>query len=388
MSFDFETNATAIDYGYGVNYKEGHAVLAGAELHIKTAPCIIEGLHGLVDSGYFNWTPSTDERYLEAIVKWMKEVRHFEINKEWLVPSYGIMQAIACTMRAFTKPGDGVILQPPVYVLYHRAIPNCGRVIVNNPLILEGDHYKIDFNDLEEKMSDPRNKMMILCNPHNPIMDFWEEEDLKRIATLAAKHNVIVIADEIFAEHVYEKEAYVSYGTIDGARVNSIVCTSIGKAFNFTGTSHANVIIQDEAIRSAYITQRNEDHYGSLSPFMRTAVLSAYSEEGKQWLAALEEFVHENARYVRAFFETNFPEVKILRHRAGALMWLDLRAFKMSEDALAVLFEKAHITADFGSKYGVEGSGFIRLLIGVPKQELISALERFKKVAEEQGIIS
>ena len=169
------------------------------------------------------------------------------------MPSYGILQAMCTSIRAFTDPGDGIIIQPPVYLLYARAIDRCRRNLVNNPLVYKGDHWEMDFVDLEEKMSRPENKLMMLCNPHNPTMDVWEKKDLERVARLAAKYHVLVVVDEIYAEHVWEEGLMVPYGALSDAEHNCIVCTSLGKSFNFTGTSHANIIIPDDAIRGAYI---------------------------------------------------------------------------------------------------------------------------------------
>lgn len=202
MSFDFQTLADAIDYGFGTGFRPDYTVMAGAQLHVKTAPCIIDALTRFSQSGLYGWTDSDDPLYIRAVVNWMAKVRGWEIEPSWIVPSYGILQAMCASIRAFTQPGDGIIVQQPVYLLYARAIANCGRKLVDSPLQLRGDRYEMDFADLEEKMAAPENKLMLLCNPHNPTMDVWEREDLERVAALAQKHHVLVVADEIFAEHV------------------------------------------------------------------------------------------------------------------------------------------------------------------------------------------
>ena len=181
MSFDFQTLADAIDYGFGTGFRPDYTVMAGAQLHVKTAPCIIDALTRFSQAGLYGWTDSDDPLYIRAVVNWMAKVRGWEIEPSWIVPSYGILQAI----RAFTQPGDGIIVQQPVYLLYARAIANCGRKLVDSPLQLRGDRYEMDFADLEEKMAAPENKLMLLCNPHNPTMDVWEREDLERVAALA-----------------------------------------------------------------------------------------------------------------------------------------------------------------------------------------------------------
>lgn len=377
--FDFETIADSIDFGFGTEFSLEHTVMAGAQLHVKTAPSIIKALVGVAESGLYGWTPSNETQYIQAIVNWMSEIRHWKIQKEWIVPSYGILQAMCASIRAFTNPGDGIIVQQPVYLLYARAIRNCGRKLVDSPLLCRDGYYEMDFESLEEQMKKPENRLMLLCNPHNPTMDVWEKKDLQKVAALAAKYHVIVVVDEIFAEHVWEEGLMVPYGALEEGRENCIICTSLGKAFNFTGTSHSNIIIPNRAIREAYITQRDSDHYGSLSPFMRAALLGAYSKEGKAWIDALMEFSRENEALVRIFFAKNFPQVKVYRHRAGTLLWVDCRGLGMTEAEVAAWFERAGVEPDLGSKYGEAGTGFLRLQIGMPRHELQGALERLRQ---------
>ena len=386
MKYDFETVADSIDYGFGTDYREDFTMMAGAQLHVKTAPCIIEALTGLTQSGLYGWTSSSDEKYIAAIVNWMREIRGWEIEPGWIVPSYGTLQAICACIRAFTEPGDGIIVQQPVYVLYNRCIVNCGRHLVDNTLIRREDHYEMDFAGLERLMAEPRNKLMILCNPHNPLMDVWGREDLEQVAALAKKHGVLVVADEIFAEHVLLPEGIAPYASIPDAKENCVICTSLGKAFNFTGVSHANIIIPSEEIRSRYTVQRDSDHYGSLSPFMRAALLAAYSPEGKAWIDALMEFNRGNEAIVRDFFGKYFPQVQILRHSAGTLLWADFRAVGSEEEVYA-LFSDAGVEPDMGSKYGEPGRGYMRMQIGMPRSELSAALERIRAAAQRRGLI-
>ncbi|MDR2157447.1 MAG: aminotransferase class I/II-fold pyridoxal phosphate-dependent enzyme [Clostridiales Family XIII bacterium] len=382
MTFDFRTIADSIDFGYGTNYREEHTVMAGAQLHVKTAPCVIDALTRFVRTGLYGWTASDDELYLRKTTEWMRRVRNFRIRSDWIVPSYGILQAMCTSIRAFTESGDGVIIQQPVYLLYAKAIVNCGRRIVDNGLTIAKGVYRMDFSDLEEKMSCSNNKLMLLCNPHNPIMDVWDREDLLRIAALAKKHNVLVVADEIFAEHVPAPGQMTPYGNLADARDNCIVCTSLGKAFNFTGTGHSNIIIPDADIRKTYIKQRDADHYGSLNPFMRTALLAAYSEDGKAWIDALLDLGRRNQALVETFLEETAPEARICRHRAGTLLWIDYRASGIDERKLENVLRAAGVEADLGSKYGLNGTGFLRIQIGIPRHELERALERLRRVIE------
>ena len=386
MSFDFTTVADSIDYGFGTGFRPDYTVMAGTQLHVKTAPCVIDALTRLSQAGLYGWTSSSEPRYIQAIVDWMARIRNWSIQPEWIVPSYGILQGMCASIRAFTQPGDGVIVQQPVYLLYARAIANCGRKLVDSPLRQNGDHYEMDFADLEAKMAAPENKLMLLCNPHNPIMDVWERADLERVAALAKRHNVLVVVDEIFAEHVWQGGLMTPYGSLPDALDHCIVCTSLGKAFNFTGTSHANLIIPNEAIREAYRTQRDADHYGSLSPFMRAALLAAYTDEGKEWIDALMAFTRENEALVRDCFARCLPSVQVLRHRAGTLLWADFRGLGLTEPELEQFFLSAGVEPDLGSKYGAAGTGFLRLQIGMPQSELTGALARLEAAARQRGL--
>ena len=386
MVFDFETLADAAPVDLGTPYDPEHTVLAGAQLHLKTAPCIIDALKRRAESGLYGWTASDVPQYLQAVQTWMQEVRGWNIEREWIVPSYGTLQAISAAIRAFTRPGDGVILQSPAYVLYDRVLNHTGRKKVCNALIYDGGRYRMDFENLESLMAFPENKLMILCNPHNPIMDYWEKEDLRRISALAKNYHVLVVADEIFAEHVFSDKPMTPYAAVEGAEDNCIVCTSLGKSFNFTGTSHANVIIPDKTIRERYRRQRDEDHYGSLSPFVYSALLAAYTPEGKVWIDALLAFVEENIRITEGFFSRHFPGAVVCRHRAGSLIWVDLRGIGTMEQVRR-LFETARVSVDDGSQYGAEGTGFARIQLGVPRTELLRTLERLFAAGKQLGMV-
>ncbi len=387
--FDFETIADAADVDLGTPYNPFVTNMSGAQLHFKTAPCVIDALVSRAASGLYGWTRSDVPQYLEAVSCWMSAFRDWKIETEWIVPSYGILQAMCAAIRAFTREGDGIIIQPPVYVLYDRIIKRTGRKKVTNPLLYRNGKYAMDFENLENLMAKPENKLMLLCNPHNPIMSVWEEADLARVAALARKYGVLIVSDEIFAEHAFYGSRVIPFSQIEGASELAIVCTSIGKSFNFTGFSHANIIIPNEKIRESFINQRDADHYGSINPFIYTAVLAAYTPEGMDWIRALISFVEENIRYARAFMARYFPMVTVCEHKAGTLLWMDFRALGLSEDGLySFLKDEAGILVDRGSEYGEEGTGFIRMQLGIPRRELEEALERLLAAGAKRSLVS
>ena len=386
MNFDFETMVDLADIDLGRTYHEDITVMSGAQLHFKTAPCVIKALTARAQSGIYGWTGSDYPEYRAAIQNWMQDVRHWSLEPQWIVPTYGTLQAMCCAIRAFTKEDEGVIIQPPVYVLYDRVLARTRRKKVCNPLLYKDGCYSMDFENLECLMAQPENKLMILCNPHNPIMSVWAKEDLEKVAALAKKYAVVVVADEIFAEHAFEGSKVYPYAQLEDAQDNCIICTSLGKAFNFTGMSHGNSIIPSDTLRNAFINQRNSDHYGSLDPFMYDAVMAAYSKDGQAWITALIAYVSENIRWVQAYFKEHFPWVTVCQHQAGTLVWVDFRALGLSEEELhRFLKEEAGILADKGSDYGKEGTGFCRMQLGLPRAELQKSFDRLLAAGKKRG---
>lgn len=363
--------------------EQGLLTFSGAELDMKTAPCISRALEARAANGLYGYT-LPDEAYLRSLTGWLASERSWRVEDDWIVPTYGVIQALNCAIRAFTQPGDGVLIQPPVYHMYAKDILLNGRRVVENPLVYQEGVYSINFDDLKQKMSDPAVKLMVLCNPHNPIMDVWEREDLLRIGQLAREHGVVVFSDEIFAEHSYIG-AIPSYGQL--CPETALVLTSLGKAFNFTGFSHGNAVIPDPDLRETFRRQRDIDHFGSIDPFIYAAQLAAYTPEGKAWLQGLLAYAGENGRLLREFFARHFPEVVCCRQRGGTLVWVDLHSFGMAEDELhAFLEQEARFQSDKGSIYGTGGDCFTRIELGTPRTILVRALERLLQAARARGL--
>ncbi len=361
--------------------------MAGAQLHLKTAPSITEALVQMVRSGRYGWLEATDHSYLKTVADWMETTRHWPVKEEWIVPSYGIMRAMSACMRAFSQKGDGIIIQPPVYPKYKQAILNNHRVVVYNPLVFENGHYRMDLEDLERKMAARENTMLLLCNPHSPIMDAWDRDTLKKVAALARTYGVRVIVDEVYADQMFSGTYLTPYGALQESRDNCVIFTGIAKAFNFNCISQSNIIIPDATLRKSYIRERNKDYYTSLNPFVKTAVMAAYTQEGRDWLDALTLHVTANIRYMESWLETYFPMVKLCRHTAGTLVWLDFRDMGMSEEELMDFFEEGGLKVEMGSMYGPEGAGFVRMQVGICKKELAEVLCRLRQAGEKYHLI-
>jgi cystathionine beta-lyase len=353
-------------------------------MDFKTAPVIMDALARKAQNGLYGYT-LCDETYLSAVVTWMRRQRDWPVEPEWVVPTYGTLQALTVALRAFTSAGEGVILQSPVYMLYREAIELNGRVVVKNPLVYQNGRYAIDFDQLEQCMAERSTRLMVLCNPHNPISKVWGREDLERLSALAAQYGVLVFSDEIFAELTFPGHTTIPYSTLAGARDHCIVSTSLGKTFNFTGFSHANMIIPNARIRQDFKRQRDIDHYGSIDPFVYAALCAAY-QDGAEWVEAMLQYVYENIRLIQVFFHEHMPQVCLAEPEGTFVVWIDWRALGLDEDDLSdFLLNEAFLDLDPGNKYGSEGTGFSRMNVATPRAEIEKSLVRLLAAAQKRG---
>lgn len=390
MLFDFETPVDRAGIGNmkdTLGPKEGDAgsfvVLSGAEIDYPTAPVLRQALAEFAGRGVYGYT-LPDERYKNAVIAWMKKVRGFSVGPEEIVPTMGTIFALNTAVRAFTNPGDGVIVQHPSYYRYDVGIKRNDRNVVSNPLIEKNGRYTTDFADLEEKMADPANKLFVLCNPHNPTGKVFDEGELKQIAALARQHGVIVFADEIFAEITFGGHVAHPYKDIGGD--HAVVSTSLGKVFSCTGVSQANVFIQNKTLREVYLAQRGQDHFGSIDPFFYTSVLAGYTDEGYAWVQAMKEHTWGNYRLIQDFLAENLPYITVSPLQGCYVIWVDFRRLGLTDGQLqAFLEEEAHIIGDPGEEYLAGGSGFYRFCIATPRARIQAFLSQLQRACEQRG---
>ncbi len=361
-----------------------------AEMDFKTAPVIIEAMVERARNGLMGFT-LCDERYKNAIKWWMKTQRDWDVKDDWIVPTYGTIHSVATAIRAFTEPGDGVIVQPPVYFRYEQAMRRTGRVTLMNALVCRKGRYEMDFEDLDRLMSDPKHKakLMVLCNPHNPLGRVWAREDLLRVAELARKHNVIVFSDEIFAEIVFDGHVTLPYSEVDGAAYNCIVSTSLGKTFNFTGVNHANMIIPDTSIRERFKVQRDSDHYGSIDPMAHAALIAAYTPEGSDWVRELLKHLEGNLEIIRNFFARHLPQVRLYEVQGAYVLWIDWRGLGLPDEELQeFLVNECYLDLEPGSHYGSGGAGFTRMSFATTRSSLDKSLGLLLAGARRRGFVA
>ena len=384
--YDFEVMADRSHIGNmktemtpAVLAEKGITSFAAAEMDFKTAPSVIESVKSMADRGIYGFTILTDE-YQSRVRWWLREMRSWEIEKEWILPAMGTIFSAATAIRLTTPPGEGVIVQTPVYHRYEQAAERLGRRTVYNPLRIVDGRYEMDFEDLEEKMADPRNHLLILCNAHNPIGRVWPREDLEKVARLSARYGVVVFSDEIFGEMTFDGHQATPYGSMEAGGKYAITVVSLGKAFNFTGVNHADVIISDEELRQRYMRQRNADHFGSIGPFEYASVLGAYCEEGKQWFEEVRDYIQENAHMVKSYIEKELPKARVFPIEGTSVCWIDWSFLGLEGDALESFFLKEALFAvEAGHVYGPGCGAFTRMNLSSPRSQIEAALHRVKE---------
>lgn len=387
MKYDFETvvlrdpcaSLKACEMEETIRNK-GYMSFCGAEMDFKTAPAIEKAVKTLAEKGLYGFT-LCDDRYRKTVCSWMEQERGYCMEPEWIIPTLGTIHSVATLIRMCTTTNESILISTPAYSRYEQAVIRLGRNCIKSPMYIKNGRYHLDFDHLEGCMKRPDVKIYILCNPHNPTGQIFKEAELEKLAELAQKYQVIVFSDEIFAETSYFGNQTPVYSMIKGAAENCIVSTSLGKTFNFTGVNHANMIIPNKEIREAFIKQRDADHYGSIEPFAYAALMGAYSDEGADWVHAMNDYVEENISRIKEFFASEFPEVNVYGGEGAYILWLDWRAlFKEEEILMDFLLHKVYFELDPGSHYGEESVGFTRMCVASPWREIEKVLDNLKKV--------
>ncbi len=348
-----------------------------ADMDFACSPKIVDAIKARANCPIFGYTETTD-CYLNAIISWYKRRHNMDIQKEWLVYSPGTVEGICNTIRAFSNHGDGVIIQPPVYPPFRASVKRTSRKLVCNPLIEKNGRYEIDFEGFERACADENNKVFILCNPHNPVGRIWSEQDVTKMAQICVKHNVVVFADEIHCDLLRSGEVFTPMMNVTDSPL-IITATACNKSFNVAGLHLSNLVIKDKAMRDQFNKVAGQKE---LTPFGLEALKAAYNES-EDWLDAVCNQIDSNFAYMKNFVDQHFSKVKFSIPQGTYLAWLDFRAYELSEKELVDLFaNEAHVIVEGGSRYGVEGRGFIRINIACPSCILEEALNRIKKALD------
>ncbi len=351
-----------------------------ADMDFRTAPPVVEALRKRVEHGIFGYVRVPDA-YYAAVTNWFARRHDWQIEKEWIIYTTGVVPALSAVIKALTAPGDKVMVQTPVYNCFFSSIRNNGCGMIANPLIYRNGTYQIDFADLEQKAAAPNVKVLLLCNPHNPAGRVWTKQELTRIGDICIRNNVWVIADEIHCELVFPGHTYIPFASISHEfLMHSVTCTSPSKAFNLAGLQIANIISADTDMRMKIDKAINVNEVCDVNPFGVEALMAAYNDS-EEWLEELKQYLFANYSYLRAYFAEYLPEFPVSILEGTYLVWVDCSVLNQSSDEIVkTLLEKEKLWVNKGSLYGETGEGFIRINIACPRQQLIEGLNRLRRV--------
>ena len=357
--------------------------LSVADMEFYTAPPIKEAIKKLADTAILGYTNATDE-YYEAVCGWMKRRHGFDVKKEWIINTPGVVDALAVLVDAVTKPGDSVIILTPVYYPFDIAVIAKSRRIIYSKLINNNGRYEIDYVDLERKAARKEAKALLFCNPHNPVGRVWTKNELFKVATICCNNNVFIIDDEIHHDLIMPGFEHTVMATVSERVKNSIaVCTAPSKTFNLAGLQCSNIIIPNSKIRLKATACSLLNMQMGLNIFAYTACIAAYNE-CEEWLEELITVIQGNAEYIESFMAENFPEIKISQLEGTYLLWLDMRGLGMTHREMKAMLENAGIYLDNGEVFGTEGRGFQRINLACARETLERAMERFRHAVYAQ----
>jgi cystathionine beta-lyase len=352
-----------------------------ADMDFKAPQPIIDRLIQTAEYGIFGYSIIPPSFYV-AVLSWFKRRYGWNIDRKWLSQTPGVIPALDVAVNAFCNPGDKVIVQNPIYYPFYRVIENNGCRIHSNPLKLMNNHYTMDFEDLEKKVKDPRAKMIILCNPHNPIGRVWTKKELKQLGEICVENEILVVSDEIHCDLIFPGYKHTNFAIIDEEFAqNSITCTSTSKTFNLAGLKISNIVIPNQKIRQTYVNTQANLGVGGANLFAVAAMEVAYSHKTcENWLDALLKYLKGNLNFLKTFIKDKLPQIKVIEPEGTYLIWLDCRELGLEHKELEKFMRgKAKLALDEGYIFGKGGEGFERINIACPRSILEKALNRISE---------
>lgn len=381
MIYDFDTiipRRGTNSYKWDSAEDSGVLPLWVADMDFRTAPTIVNALQQRIEHGIFGYT-RVPEAYYEAVTNWFVRRHRWTIHREWIIYTSGVVPAVSAVIKALTVPGDKVLVQTPVYNCFFSSIRNNGCETVINPLIYESNAFTVDFDDLERKAADPKVKVMLLCNPHNPAGRVWTREELTRIGEICIRNGVTVVSDEIHCELVFRGHTYTPFASLSEEFLrHSVTCLSPSKAFNIAGLQIANIVCADACTRSKIDKAININEVCDVNPFGIIATIAAYNE-GEEWLLQLLDYLYRNYLSMLDFCRTYLPEFPVSVLEGTYLVWMDCRKLQIPSEILEHrLKDEVGLWLNAGTMYGSDGEGFMRWNIACPHAVLTEGLNRFR----------
>jgi len=352
-----------------------------ADMDLASPVCVQKALKKRAEHPVYGYTVYPP-KYYDVIQTWMKERFDWKIKKEWIIPCYGVVPSMNFAIEAYTKKGDGIIIQTPIYPPFAASVKHRKRKLLDNTLVYKNGKYKIDFRDFEKKAKEV--KLFLLCSPHNPTGRVWDGDELEKMIKICVNHDVIIVSDEIHADIVYKKIHHI-LGSFEKAQNRCVILNAPSKTFNVAGLNTSYAIIPDEKLRRKYRVEQDRSGITNGNPFGIEALMAAYTE-GTEWLESLKAYLSSNIEYVNEFIKINRLPMQAVKTEATFLMWLDCSKMGLSHDELVEFFVyKAKLGLNDGKSFGKTGDGFMRLNIGTSKEVLEVAMNRFLLAYKESN---
>lgn len=356
-----------------------------ADMDFKCPQEIVDAIAQRAQMGVFGYPSRKTPAMENATVGWMGKRYGWEIDKEWIVFTPGIVPVLCHAVQAFTQPGDGVIIQQPVYYPFANSVVNNDRVVRNNGLILDESGYRMNFEQLEELAAEPRTKMMIFCNPHNPVGRVWSREEVERVCQICGKHNVILVSDEIHADLIMKGITFTTTGPVAqqcGAKVVS--CYAPSKTFNIAGLQASAIIIPDEDVRKRFCRQVELSGMAGLNVFACTALETAWTR-CEWYVDEAMAYIEDNMDYAIDYIGKYMPKIKMAKPEGTFLAWLDVRELMTDgEEVRRFFLEQAKLAVDPGDWFGQAGEGFARMNMACHRSTLEKAMMQLRAAYERK----
>ena len=375
MKWDSDPKAIA-----GVTYPVGSPLpLWVADMDFEAPPAVTQALIERARHGIFGY-PLVPGSCYDAIIEWVRRRHGWSVAKEWIRFTPGAVPAAHMAVQAFCQPGDAVIIQTPVYYPFYSTIKDNGCHVVSSPLLLRGDRYEMDFEDLERKAADPRATLLILCSPHNPVGRVWTREELSRVGEICARHRVRVVADELHCDIVMPGHAHVPFASIDAScRDMSLTTIAPSKTFNLAGLEATIVIVPDEEMRQRFDNVLARNSISRPNVFAITGMEAAYAH-GEAWLDDLLIYLKGNYDLLVEAMGERLPRAKVMPMEGTYLAWMDFRALESDPMRLQErMLTKAEVWLDEGWIFGPEGAGFERMVLACPRSIIADAVDRIAR---------
>lgn len=379
---------SCLKYDFGMKRKGRTDLLPMwvADMDFALPEEILADFHKRIDHGIFGYT-DPDAEYFAALDRWFSLHHGYHIQPEWVTLGCGVVFGLATGVKAFTEPGDAVLIQQPVYYPFREVIEDNGRKFINSQLHYENGKYTIDFADFEQKILDNQVKVFLLCSPHNPAGRVWTKEELTRLGDICLKHRVIILDDEIHCDFVYAPHHFTSFLALDEKyRDNLVVFNSPSKTFNVAGLQPGNIIIPNKELRRRYRKANAAAGYSQGSIMGQVAVKSCYTK-GDAWVKELVEYIAGNIAWVREFVKENFPKATFVEPEGTYLVWIDFSGYGLSDEELEhLVVDEAKLWLDSGKIFGPATSQFERFNMACSRATVEKAFHQLKDAMEEKGL--